>query len=327
MRFHRPSQPRTPMALDSIDRSPPPFFRQGISALSKLVLFGLLSLLLMSADHRLGLSQPVRSMLSVVLAPVQWLSLLPARAGTALQDYLTGVDEARDAAHQYQTRTIAQAQRLQQAEQLLQENRHLRELLQLRDDMAGPAKAVQVLYETADPYSRSVVIDKGQASGITPGSAVIDVAGVVGQVTRVYPLSSEVTLLTDRDQSIPVLNARTGQRFVAFGDPFTLGGSLELRFVPAGADLQSDDLLTTSGVDRIYPAGLHVGRIQLIDRRTDNAFAKVHARPMAHYRGRHMLVLTPVSDWPDRPPKTEPLPRTRKSAISPAKAASAGTAP
>lgn len=311
------------MALDSLDRSPPPFFRQGLPALSKLVLLGLLSLLLMSADHRLGLSRPIRSAISVALAPMQWLALLPQRAGAALQDYFTGVDEARDAAQQYHTRTIAQAQRLQQAEQLLQENKHLRELLELRNDHTGSAKAVQVLYETADPYSRSIVIDKGALSGIVLGSAVVDVAGVVGQVTRVYPLSSEVTLLTDRDQSIPVLNARTGHRFIAAGDPVTLGGSLELRFVPASADLQDGDLLTTSGIDGVYPSGLQVGRIRQIDRRIDNAFAKVHATPMAQARGRHMLVLPPISDWPERPVKTEPASRKTKgkSAAAPAKAA------
>ena len=315
------------MALDSIDRNPPPFFRQGLSALSKLVLFGLLSVLLMAADHRLGLSQPVRSVVSVVLSPVQWLSLLPQRAGAALQDYFKGVDQARDEARQYQARTIAQAQRLQQAEQLLQENQHLRELLELRKDTAGPTKAVQVLYETADPYTRSIVIDMGALSGIAPGSAVVDVAGVVGQVTRVYPLSSEVTLLTDRDQSIPVLNARTGQRYLAMGDPLTLGGSLELRFVPASADLQEGDLLTTSGIDGVYPAGLQVGRIRQIDRRIDTAFAKVHATPMAQARGRHMLVLAPVSDWPQRPSKAEPAPRVRpgRSNPTPAKAPAAGS--
>lgn len=311
------------MALDTIDRSPPPFFRQGLSALSKLVLFGLLSLLLMSADHRLGLSQPLRSAISVALAPAQWLSLLPSRGAAVLETYFTGVDEARDAAQQYQARTIAQAQRLQQAEQLLEENQHLRELLELRNDTAGPAKAVQVLYETADPYSHNVVIDKGLLSGITSGSAVIDVAGVVGQVTRVYPLSSEVTLLTDRDQSVPVLNARTGQRFIAFGDPFTLGGSLELRFVPAGADMQVNDLLTTSGIDGVYPPGLHVGRIESVERKTDTAFAKVHARPMARRRGRHMLVLAPVSDWPERPTKSAPILRHRKASAPAAQAASA----
>ena len=311
------------MALDSLDHSPPPFFRQGLPALSRLLLFGVLSVLLMAADHRLGLSPPIRSTISLVLAPMQWLALLPQRTHSALQDYFTGVDEARDVAQQYQTRTIAQAQRLQQAEQLLQENRHLRELLGLRNDTTGPSKTVQVLYETTDPYTRNVVIDKGQISGITPGSAVIDVAGVVGQVTRVYPLSSEVTLLTDREQSIPVLNARTGQRYIASGDPVTLGGSLELRFVPASADLQEGDLLTTSGIDGVYPAGLQVGRIRQIDRRTDTAFAKVHAVPMAQARGRHMLVLPPVNDWPERPAKAEPAPRTRKgkNAAVPAKVA------
>lgn len=293
--------------------------------MSKLVLLGLLSVLLMSADHRLGLSQPLRSAISLVLAPAQWLTLLPSRGVAWLQTYFTGVDEARDAALQYQARTIAQAQRLQQAEGLLQENRHLRELLQMREETAGPAKAVQVLYETADPYSHRVVVDKGLLSGIAPGSAVIDVAGVVGQVTRVYPLSSEVTLLTDRDQSIPVLNARTGQRFIAFGDPLTLGGSLELRFVPAGVDMQPDDLLTTSGVDGVYPAGLHVGRVVQVDRRTDTTFAKVHARPMARHRGRHMLVLTPAKDWPERPQKTEPAPRHLKAMASQPAASAAST--
>ena len=299
--------------------------------MSKLLLFGLLSILLMAADHRLGLSQPIRSAISVALAPMQWLALLPQRSGSAIREYFTGVDEARDVAQQYQARTIAQAQRLQQAEQLLQENRHLRELLELRNDSTGPAKTVQVLYETIDPYTRHVVIDKGRVSGITPGSAVIDVAGVVGQVTRVYPLSSEVTLLTDREQSIPVLNARTGHRYIASGDPVVLGGSLELRFVPAGADLQEGDLLTTSGIDGVYPAGLQVGRIRQIDRRADTEFAKVHATPMAQARGRHMLVLPPIDDWPQRPAKTEPTPRPRKdkgaATRSKSAASEGGTAP
>lgn len=311
------------MALDTLDRSSPPIFRQGLSALSKLLILGLLSVLLMSADHRLGLSAPLHSAISVVLAPLQWLVMLPGRAASGLQDYFTGVDEARDAARQYQSRTIAQAQRLQQAEQLLQENRHLRELLKLREESYGTAKAVQVLYETADPYTHSLVIDKGLLSGIVVGSAVVDVAGVVGQVTRVHPLSSEVTLLTDRDQTIPVLNTRTGQRYIAAGDPQTLGGSLELRFVPASADLQDNDLLTTSGIDGIYPAGLHVGRIRQIDRRIDTAFAKVHAVPVARARGRHMLVLPPAQDWPERQPGQETPARARGTASGKAPASAA----
>ncbi len=306
------------MALDSIDSSPPPFFRQGLSALSKLVLFGLLSVLLMAADHRLELSTPLRSAVSVVLSPLQWLALLPMRASAGLQDYMAGLDEARDAARQYQTRTIAQAQRLQQTDQLMQENLHLRQLLELRQTTPTDAvKAVEVLYETADPYSHHIVVDKGAMAGIVHGSAVIDVAGVVGQVTQVYPLSSEVTLLTDRDQSIPVLNTRTGQRFIAFGDPYTLGGSLELRFVPASADVQADDLLATSGIDGVYPPGLHVGRVRQIDRRVDSSFAKIHAVPTAVSRGRHMLVLPPVSGWPARPQPSDNVARGRKAGRTP----------
>jgi rod shape-determining protein MreC len=303
------------MALDTLDRSPPPIFRQGLSNLSKLVLLGLLAILLMSVDKRLNIAQPIRSTVSILLTPLEWLSLQPGRAATAMGAYFSRVDEARDVALQYQTRTIGQAQRLQQVEQLMQENAHLRQLIELRSQVASPSKAVEVLYETSDPYTQHIVIDKGQLSGIASGSAVMDVAGVVGQVTRVYPLVSEVTVLTDRDQSIPVMNARTGQRFIAFGDPVTLGGSLELRFVPASADVQQGDLLTTSGIDGIYPAGLHVGRVQRIDRRIDTAFAKVYATPMASARGRHLLILPPAKDVPAKPAVEEVAPRKKAPKI------------
>ena len=317
------------MALDTLDHSPPPFFRQGLSSLSKLVLLGLLAILLMSVDKRLNISQPIRSSISVVLTPLQWLSLQPVRAVNALQTYFKGVDEVRDAAREYQTRTIGQAQRLQQVEQLMQENAQLRQLMQLRSQLNSPAQAVEVLYETSDPYTQHIVIDKGHLSGILSGSAVMDVAGVVGQVTRVYPLVSEVTVLTDRDQSIPVMNARTGQRYIAFGDPVTLGGSLELRFVPASADMQQGDLLTTSGIDGIYPAGLHVGKVQRIDRRIDTAFAKVYATPMATARGRHLLILPPAKDVPAKPPAEEPAPRKKapKAPAAQAAASAAGAKP
>lgn len=307
------------MALDTIERSAPPIFRRGLSVTSKLILLGLLSIVLMAADHRLQISQPIRSGVALILAPLQWLSLQTGRAIDATTQYFSNLAQAQDAAQTYQSKTIAQAQRLQQVEQLSQENAHLRQLLDLRVQMAGPSKAVQVLYETADPYTRRVVVDRGQLAGIVHGSAVIDTAGVVGQVTRVYPLVSEVTLLTDRDQSIPVMNARTGSRHVANGDPYTLGGSLDLKFVPAGSDMQNGDLLTTSGIDGVYPAGLHVGRIVRIDRRVDSSFARVHAEPMAVERGRHLLVLLPVKDWPE-PPKPEtgkPALHKGKGGVSP----------
>jgi len=313
------------MALDTLERSSPPIFRQGLSVTSKLVLLVLLSVLLMASDHRFQISQPLRAGIAVVLSPLQWLSLQPARAVRGMGQYFHSLEEAQDAAQNFQTRTIAQAQRLQQVEQLKLENTQLRELLDLRVQIAGPSKAVEVLYETADPYTDRIVVDRGQVGGIVPGSAVIDAGGVVGQVTRVYALVSEVTLLTDRAQSIPVVNARTGSRHVAVGDPTLSAGALELKFVPASTDVKQGDLLTTSGIDGVYPPGLHVGTVSQIDRRVDSSFARVHAIPAAKPRGRHLLVLMPTKDWPTVP--TPPPEPKRVSKGRTAAASSAGVKP
>nr|WP_315236913.1 rod shape-determining protein MreC [uncultured Limnohabitans sp.] len=313
------------MALDTLERSSPPIFRQGLSVTSKLVLLALLSILLMASDHRFQISQPLRAGIAIVLSPLQWLSLQPARAVRGMGQYFHNLEEAQDAAQNFQTRTIAQAQRLQQVEQLKLENTQLRELLDLRAQIAGPAKAVEVLYETADPYTDRIVVDRGQIGGIVPGSAVIDAGGVVGQVTRVYALVSEVTLLTDRAQSIPVVNARTGSRHVAVGDPTLSAGALELKFVPASTDVKQGDLLTTSGIDGVYPPGLHVGTVSQIDRRVDSSFARVHAIPAAKPRGRHLLVLMPTKDWPTVP--TPPPEPKRVSKGRTAAASSAGVKP
>lgn len=318
------------MALDTYERSAPPIFRQGLSTTTKLILLGLLSITLMAADHRLQISQPLRAGVALVLSPLQWLSQQPGRLWGVLGNYLSDVESARDAAVSYEAKTIAQAQRLQQVEQLSQENASLRQLLELRAQVAGPSKAVEILYDTADPYTRRVVVDRGQLAGIVMGSPAIDAAGVVGQVTRVYPLVSEVTLLTDRQQSIPVINARTGSRHLANGNPLASGGSLELKFVPSGTDMQKGDLLTTSGIDGVYPPGLHVGRISQIDRRVDASFATVLAEPTAIERGRHLLVLLPFKDWPARPvaestPNTPP--KNKAATQAPPGANSAGGKP
>lgn len=315
------------MALDTFERSAPPIFRQGLSVIAKLLLLALLSMVLMASDHRFKISQPLRSGIAVVLMPLQWLSLQPMRAFESLGQYFDNLDEAQYAAQNFQNRTIAQAQRLQQVEQLSQENAHLRELLELRTQVAGPSQAAQVLYVTADPYTDRIVVDQGQLAGIVQGSAVIDAQGVVGQVTRVYPLVSEVTLLTDRNQSIPVLNARTGSRHVAVGAISSQNGAMELKFVLSANDIKQGDLLTTSGIDGVYPSGLHVGLVSHIDRRVDSSFARVYLNPVANPRGRHVLLLMPVKDWPEVPKsyteatrgdKTPALSKASKSSAPPA---------
>jgi rod shape-determining protein MreC len=301
------------MSLESIDHTPPPFFRQGASALSKVALFGLLAVLLMVSDERFKITNPLRSALATAMSPLQWLVRQPIRAAEYAGSYFISLQEARAIAAQSDKKLTLDALKLQKIEQLQLENAHLRKLLDLRPQLAVNAQTVQVLYETPDPYSQRIVIDKGMTSGIALGSPVIDESGVLGQVTRVYPLVSEVTLLTDRDQSIPVMNARTGQRNIAFGNPGHLNGALELRFVPPGADVEVGDLLTTSGIDGVYPAGLHVATISRIDRRTDAAFARVQANPLSNKEGRHLLVLQQAKELAPPPADVVVKPARGKS--------------
>lgn len=302
------------MALGTLDRSLPPFFNQGPSVLSKLVFFGALSVFLMVADVRFRLIQPVRSVLVSVLQPVQWLALQPVDALRYSSEYFSGLNQAQLNSAQADEKLAEQSVLLGQVEQLSQENARLRQLLGLRERLAILVDSAEVLYDMADPYTRKILISKGQAEGIVKGSPVLDEFGVLGQVTRVHLQLSEVTLLTDSELSIPVLNVRTGARSVAYGDPSAGSGGMELRFMGSNADVQPGDLLTTSGVDGLYPAGLPVAKIRHIERRSQSAFLKIDCQPLALVTGtQHVIVVRPLTGQiPPRPEVEAPPVRGKK---------------
>ena len=283
------------MALESLDRSPPPFFRVGFAPLTKLIFFAALSVLLMFGDKQLQFTKPIRAGLSTLILPVQWLVLQPSQVASSIGDHFQNLEQAQKNVQAAQLKALKQAERSQQVEQLLIENQNLRQLLDLKNSVATSSQVAEVLFDVPDPYNQRIVIDKGQLKEVERGSPVRDVGGVVGQVTRVYPLTAEVTLLTDRDQSIPVINSRTGARNITSGDILAGVPLIELKFVPASADVKEGDLLTTSGIDGVYPAGLQVARISHIERRVDISFARIHATPLAELKGRHVLVLKPTS--------------------------------
>lgn len=305
------------MPLGTLDRNPPPFFRQGASAFSKLMVFSALALFLMVADTRFALTQPLRMAVATALYPVQWLVMRPVLWAQNAGSYFESLQSAQSAQEAAKQKLGLLSQRANQVEQLMLENSRLRKLLALRDRFAATGQAAQVLYDAADPYTRKVVIDKGLMNGVSAGSPVLDESGVLGQVTRVYPLVSEVTLVTDRDQAIPVLNARTGARAVAFGDPGAHAGALELRFMAANADVQAGDLLTTSGVDGVYPPGLPVARVEKVERRVESAFARIYCTPVALAAGAaHVMVLQPVSSQIPALPEPEKAPEPGKKGKS-----------
>jgi rod shape-determining protein MreC len=285
------------MPLGTIDQPPPPFFKQGPSALSRLLVLSALALLLMVLDTRLQMAAPLRQSLAVALAPLQWLALQPLHAVRWSGQYLGSLEAAQREAAVARAELVRQVERAAIVEHLAQENRELRTLLGLRERLPAQSRAAQILYQLADPARQRVVINIGQQDGVRAGSAVMDGFGVLGQVTRVYWGSAEVTLLTDARQAIPVINTRTGQRSLAFGLP--LGGAgqsrMELRFEPSATQAMVGDVLTTSGIDGVYPPGLPVAQIEQVTNVGADGFAQVLALPLARVdHALHVLVIDPV---------------------------------
>lgn len=306
------------MPLGTLDRTPPPFFRQGPSALTKLVFFSALAVFLMVADGRFQVIKPLRAGLAVVLLPAQRALAVPVQGWQSLVAYLGGLDSALQARSAADARLAAQSAKATQVDQLGAENERLRRLLDLRSSIQVRSIPAEVMYEAADPYSRKIFIDRGQTQGVVLGAPVVNDAGVLGQVTRLYPLTSEVTLLVDKDAAIPVLNTRTQQRSAAFGGAqMATGGTLELRFMSGNADVKVGDTLVTSGLDGVYPPGLAVARVATVERRVDSGFARILLEPASRADAvRHVLVLEPVGL--QLPPRPTPEPAV------PAKAGSKG---
>jgi len=296
------------MPLGTIDRTPPAFFRQGYSALTKLVFFSALSLFLMVADTRLALTTPLRAAMAAVLNPLQRALQVPVEIVQGGGDYLRGLRSALAGEDTARRQATQLAERAAAADRLLEENKRLRALLDMKPALAVRAQAAQVLYEASDPFSRKVFIDRGTTQGIVAGSPVLTDGGVIGQVTRAYPLSSEVTLVTDKDAAIPVLNMRTQQRGAAFGG-LAQGSAMELRFVAANADVKVGDELRTSGIDGVYPPGLPVAKVASVERLAEGGFARVILAPAAPFDAvRHVLVLEPLTVQMPARPTPEPAP-------------------
>ena len=294
------------MPSNSFDHGVPTFRPQGPSPQVRLALCVALAVFLMVADVRFKLTEPLRRAVATVLYPLQWVMLQPVLLVHEGGKYVEDLHAAQVKADEAEQKATALVQRATLVETLDHENQRLRQLLDLAPRVVTKGRAAQVIYETADAYNRRVVIDKGEVAGIQAGSPVMDGSGVLGQVTRVFPMSSEVTLLTDRDQAIPVLNPRTGGRAVAYGDPTAAyGGGIELRFMPSNADILEGDLLTTSGVDGVYAPGLPIARILKIERRADSPFARVYCEPLAQmYGAQFVMVIDPMPEdaLPPRPP-------------------------
>jgi rod shape-determining protein MreC len=296
-----------------MDHQPPPFFKRGPAPLARLSFYAMLSLALLFVDSRFRTLELVRQSISLFTQPIQQAAHTPAGFLREWTDYFSGLSRLKEENALLKRNRLLSGETLLRTRQLEAENERLRRLLEVRELQKVSGRVAQIIYSPRDPFSRRVVVDKGQQDLLSVGQPVVDDAGVVGQVTRVFPFVSEITLITDQDQAVPVQILRTGQRSVVFG----LGdGRLELRFLPTSADLQNGDVLLTSGLDGVFPRGLPVAKILHVERDASYTFARVYCQPFAGVENfSEVMVLDrretlAVPEELERPAVSEPAAKT-----------------
>lgn len=285
--------------MSGIEQQPVPLFKQGPAPLALLILYVSTAVSLLILDDRFRYLEPLRRVVGEVVSPLKQVVQWPVVALTTVDDYAVTLDQARQDNAALRQARLVDAEQMQRLEVLEAENQFLRKLLETRRLLGGRVQPASILYSARDPFNRRVILDRGTDQGVIEGQPVVDDQGVVGQVTRVAPNSAEVTLLTDRNQSIPAQVVRNGLRTVVFG---TGDGRLEMRYMSSNADVQVGDWIVTSGIDGIYPRGLRVGKVESLESDANGTFSRFILTPAAGM-GRYgeVLLLEPVTLPSERP--------------------------
>ncbi|MEZ0232651.1 MAG: rod shape-determining protein MreC [Methylophilaceae bacterium] len=272
----------------------PAFFVRGPSPFARLIFFAALSLSLMATDSRLHYLIEIRQGFVALLYPLQILANTPANVYKNTKDYFVTHNSLLSENQRLNTQAVMQSAELQRFKSLETENAHLRNLLDAAQSSAQPAKMGEILHMGRDPFTHKVIVNLGSRNNILEGQAVVDADGVIGQVTKVYPFSSEVTLITDKELAIPVQVERNGLRAIAFGHGKDT--RIDLPYLPANVDIRKGDKLVTSGIDGVYPTGLAVAEVINIERNPNSPFASILGKPSAGIENHKQLLLIDLPD-------------------------------
>ena len=269
----------------------PQFFKHGPSLLVRLVFFIQLSLALMVVDTHFKYLYEARQTIAVALYPIQNLAHLPTAISNLANDFFITQDLADENAR-FKQQHLIDSGKLQQLSALTIENEHLRNLLEATQKNKSKAILAEIRSVPRDPFNLTVILDKGSQNGAQNGQVIVDHLGVIGQITHAYPWSSEATLITDKDHSIPVQILRNGLRSVASGTGKYK--TLELNYMANNVDIQEGDQIVTSGIGGVYPSGLPVALVSKIKRDISSAFAYIICTTIAGVdRNKQVLILSP----------------------------------
>jgi rod shape-determining protein MreC len=262
---------------------------------ARFLLLSLVCLSLMLLDQREHHLARVRQALSVVVYPVRVLVDLPFSAWRATQTTFADRETLIAENESLKRERLNAEFRLQRLAALEMENARLRELLDSTARVGSRALIAEILAVDLDPYRQRFDLNRGLVDGVYVGQALLDAQGVVGQVVRVGPLTSEAVLITDADHAVPVSVNRNGLRTIAVGTGDS--GRLRLPYLTNNADIEVGDLLVSSGLGGVFPAGYPVGRVVEVRLRPDQAFAEVLAAPVAALdRDREVLLVWNAAD-------------------------------
>lgn len=297
----------------------PAFFARGPSAFARLVFFSALSLALIATDSRLQYLNSLRQNLVAILHPLQVVANAPSQFYNATGEYFSTHHRLLNENQQLKQQALKNDIALQRLNTLALENDHLRQLLQANKALVESSILGEIMHVGRDPFTKKVIVNRGESHQIVAGEAVVDATGVIGQVTRTYPSSSEVTLITDKSLAIPIQVERNGLRAIAFGHG--RDNTLDLPYLPANVDIRRGDKLVTSGIDGIYPAGLAVATVSKIEVTPDSPFAHIICVPTGGVENHRqvLLVSIPHIQSPAASHGVPSNPPASKSAIEPIK--------
>ncbi len=291
----------------------PAFFARGPSPFARLVFFSALSLALMATDSRLQYLIVLRQNLVAVLHPLQLVANLPGQIYRDIDTYFSTHHSLLSENKRLQLKTLEQSIVLQRLNTLNLENENLRQVLRANKALTQHSTLGEIMYVGRDPFTKKVIVNRGDTHQVQIGEAVVDATGVIGQVTRTYPLSSEVTLITDKSLAIPIQIERNGLRAIAFGHG--RDNTLDLPYLPTNVDIKRGDKLVTSGIDGIYPAGLAVATVSHIEITPDSPFARIICVPTGGVEHHRQVLLVSIPAQDILPKETKPNSADHKTLI------------
>jgi rod shape-determining protein MreC len=239
-----------------------------------------------------GRVDPVGVLLLEVMHPLQLGMTAVSRGAARLWDEYIALWSLRQQNEELRRRLADIEDLSRRATELDLTNRRLGKLLELKEGWAHSAIAARVVGRSPSSVVRTIVLDKGEANGVSKGMAVLAPDGVVGQVVAVSTHAARVMLVSDPNSGVDVLVQRSRVQGIAAGSTENGCG---LKYIQRGSDIAVGDSVITSGLDGIFPKGQPVGVVARVDSRESRMFQEVEVKLSADLAKIEEVLVVPPS--------------------------------